>query len=319
MKPDLQTGYIDLQVNGYVGVDFNDPTSTPESIERAAEAMLGDGVRLALPTVITASTEDMCRCIRNIVMAMQRFPSARSCFAGIHLEGPFLSPKPGFIGAHPVEHASPADLGVLESLCEAGGGAVRMVTLDPTVDKDARLTEFCVRQKIRVAAGHTDASLQELERSIEAGLSLFTHLGNACPQRLDRHDNIILRALSFQDRLCYSLIADGTHLPAMIFQSLLRWLPVSRLIVVSDAISAAGLGPGEFTLGKKRVRVGTDLVVRDPDGDNFAGSAARMKDADVWLRDAMTLESLERRKLLCDNAHAFLHRAPVQPGCMKRH
>ncbi|MEM8735638.1 MAG: N-acetylglucosamine-6-phosphate deacetylase, partial [Planctomycetota bacterium] len=298
MLPMPEAAYVDLQVNGYVGVDFNDPTSSPSDIDRAAEAMLGDGVRLALPTLITAAAADMCSCIRNLVESMSHYPAARACFAGIHLEGPFLSPEPGFIGAHPTEFASRSDLGLLQTLCDAGGEAIRIVTLDPSVDVDAKLTEYCVMRGIRVAAGHTDASLEELETTIDAGLSLFTHLGNACPQQLNRHDNIILRALSFQDRLCYSVIADGVHLPSLLFGNLLRWIPLSRLIVVSDAMSAAGLGPGDFTLGSKRIRVGEDLLVRDPNGDNFAGSAACMTDADTWLQNVMGVETAARQRLL---------------------
>ena len=149
--------YTDLQVNGYVGVDFNDPDVELESLQRAEKAMRADGVVAALPTVITDSPDRMLKCIRSLADAI-RASEGGSCFHGIHLEGPFLSPKPGFIGAHPVKHASGQDLRLLEQLLDAAQGQVRLVTLDPAVDDRARMTRLCVERGILVSAGHTDAS-----------------------------------------------------------------------------------------------------------------------------------------------------------------
>ena len=97
--------YADLQVNGYVGVDFNDPTTSVEEVIKAAVAMREHGVVCALPTVITAGVDAMCQCIGTIVAAIEQDEDSASVFRGIHIEGPFLSPVEGFIGAHPVEHA----------------------------------------------------------------------------------------------------------------------------------------------------------------------------------------------------------------------
>ncbi len=299
-------GYVDLQVNGYVGVDFNDPQTTVTGLKKAAEAMRADGVLCALPTVITGAPDAMCRCISNIRQAIEGDRLVAEVFQGIHIEGPFLSPVDGFIGAHPREHACGQDLAVLQRLCDAGGELTKLVTLAPEIDVDGRLTRFCAERGILVAAGHTDASLEQLDCCIESGLTLFTHLGNGCPRNMDRHDNIIYRALRRSGRLRYTLIADGFHVPSLLFGNLMQWIPHDRIAVVSDAISAAGLGPGTYQLGARSVRIGPDKAARDPSGEHFVGSACTLRDADNWLAGSMDLGADLREQLLCVNPRAWL-------------
>ncbi len=306
MSQDLSHSYVDLQVNGYVGVDFNEPTTTLAEFERAALAMQADGVSIALPTIITASTAAMVRCIQNICQAREVYPTVASVFRGIHIEGPFLSSEAGFIGAHPVWHALAQDLNQLDALCAAGNGLIRLLTLAPEVDIGGRMTQFCRDRGILVSAGHTNANLDQLDACIEAGLDLFTHLGNGCPRLMDRHDNIIYRALSRWEKLRFTLIADGFHIPQLLFRNLLHWLPMERIAVVSDAISAAGLGPGTFQLGERFVTVGADRAARDPSGEHFVGSASTMRDADRWLSESLRLSLVQREQLLSGNAAAWL-------------
>lgn len=294
-------GYVDLQINGFFGVDFNDPLATPEQLESSAAELAKIGVAAALPTIITGDLDSMCACIKNVVAAMSSHPFARQIFHGIHIEGPFISAVPGYIGAHPPEHAQRSSLSSLNKLLDAAQGKARLITLAPEVDDDGSLTREAVQRGCVVAAGHTDASLGDLQRCIDAGLSLFTHLGNGCPRLLDRHDNIIYRALSFSDQLSYTLIADGAHLPAVIFRNLLNWVDHQRLCVVSDSISAAGLGPGNYGIGSRKVTVGADKVAWDAEEGHFVGSASSMRDADVWLSQALGLDIKLRRLLLCEN------------------
>lgn len=297
--------YADLQVNGYVGVDFNDPTIEASDVIRAAVAMRADGVQLAFPTVITADIDAMSRCLAVIVEAIQRDETTSSIFRGLHIEGPFLSPVTGYIGAHPVQHALSSDLKALEQLCEVAGELTSIVTLAPEVDHDGRLTRFCKERGILVAAGHTDATLRDLERCIENGLSLFTHLGNGCPRLIDRHDNIIYRALSLCEHLHFSLIADSFHVPELLFRHVMKVVPLEHLLVVSDAISAAGLGPGEYQLGERLVKIGPDKAARDASGEHFVGAASTMKDADLWMAKTLGLSQETRTKLLLENPLAL--------------
>jgi N-acetylglucosamine-6-phosphate deacetylase len=272
----------------------------------AAEAMLRDGVRQALPTLITGSISDMLACIQALRVAMESDPVCHDLFAGIHLEGPFLSRKPGFIGAHPPQHAMDANVTALAQLIDCGAGTVKLVTLAPEVDREGSMTRFLVERDVQVSAGHTDASLDDLDRCIEAGLRLFTHLGNACPPEMNRHDNIIYRALRRSDRLHFTLIADGFHVPKVLFENILNWVPRNRLAVVSDAISAAGLGPGVYRLAGREVAIGPDKAARDPSGKHFVGSACSMRDADRWLTAALGLSAEERRALLVNNPASWL-------------
>ena len=314
MDSQLIDGCVDLQVNGYQGIDFNQPQRSVAELRFAAEAMLRDGVRQALPTLITGSIEDMCACIHGLRVAMESDPVCHELFAGIHLEGPFLSRKPGFIGAHPPQHALDANLTALARLIECGAGLVKLVTLAPEIDCEGAMTRFLVERDVLVSAGHTDASLDDLDHCIEAGLKLFTHLANACPPEMNRHDNIIYRALRRSDRLHFTLIADGFHVPKILFENILNWVPRNRLAVVSDAISAAGLGPGVYRLAGREVSIGPDKAARDPSGKHFVGSACSMRDADRWLSAALGLSYEERRALLFINPASWLQGDFSKPG-----
>ena len=305
-----KSGYVDLQVNGYAGVDFNDPAVTREHLRSAAQAMADDGVVAALPTVITGPRESMCLCIARIASAIRECDVVARVFRGIHVEGPFLSTTAGFIGAHPVENASPQDLQLLEQLLEAGEDQIRLVTLAPEIDAGGAMTRLCAERGIRVAAGHTDAHIDQLACCIESGLSLFTHLGNGCPNLLHRHDNIIFRVLLMADRLHISVIADGFHIPEALFRLYLRVIPREHFLVVSDAISAAGLGPGTYQLGARSVKIGEDRAARDPSGEHFVGSASRMRDADRWLEETIQLDPMHRFDLLANNPARFLGISP---------
>lgn len=306
MTLQLVDGYVDLQVNGYCGIDFNQSGRSVSELRAAADAMVREGVRHALPTIITGSIEDMCACMHSLRCAIESDSVCRAVFVGIHLEGPFLSRKPGFIGAHPPQHALEANTAVLTRLIDAGGGLVKLMTLAPEVDADGAMTRYLVDHGVRVSAGHTDASVDDLKRCIDCGLDLFTHLCNACPPEMNRHDNIIYRALRCSDRLRYTLIADGFHVPKLLFENLVNWIPMERLAVVSDAISAAGLGPGVYRLAGREVTIGEDKAARDPSGKHFVGSACSMRDADVWLMESLGLGDEVRRKLLVENPSNWL-------------
>ncbi len=268
-------------------------------------------VECALATVITGPIDAMCQCLSTIVRAIESTPSVSRCIQGLHIEGPFISKVPGYVGAHPADCVLGDDLVAVDRLLAAGQGAsgknyVRLVTLAPEVDPKSRVIRHLVDRNILVAAGHTDASVEDLDRAIQAGLSLFTHVGNACPMILHRHDNILQRALSFATRLKYTFIADGWHLPSFVIKNLMRCVPLDNLAVVSDAISAAGLGPGEFQLGSRRIKVGADRCARSPDGQHFVGAASTMADADEFLATAVGLDDATRQQLLYHNAKRWL-------------
>lgn len=268
--------YFDPQVNGYAGVDFNADDLTVESLAKACRAMRNDGVDRFLPTLITDSMERLVRRIRQLVAIREEDTLCREMVAGLHIEGPFMQPEQGYIGAHPVEHAIPPSLDAAKRLLEAGEDQIRIVTLAPERDPEGLVTRFFADRKIIVSAGHTNASREQLQRSIDAGLKMVTHLGNGCPVTLPRHDNIVQRVLSLADSLYISFIADSHHIPLFALQNYLRLVPEQHVVLTTDAIAAAGLGPGTFPLAGRYVRVAEGDAPRFDDSGNLAGSAATM-------------------------------------------
>jgi len=278
-------GYFDIQVNGYAGVDFNQDDLGTDDLSRACERLRADGVDGILATIITEDVEKMVSRIRRIVELRERDKSICEMISGIHIEGPFISPCKGYRGAHPVDAIRPAEEIIAGRLLEAGDGLVRLVTLAPEADEGMRVTRFLKRNNLVIAAGHTDASLDQLRAAIDAGLSMMTHLGNGCPMHLHRHDNIIQRALFLREQLWLSFIADGVHIP---FQTLRNYIDLAeirgRALVTTDAMAAAGLGPGTHRIGRWETTVKEDLAAWAPDGSHLLGSALSMPKAAENLR-----------------------------------
>lgn len=294
-------GYFDLQVNGYGGVDFNSDNLAADQLHRACEKLAEDGVAGILATVITADVEAMCRRLATLNRLRQSDPLAGRIIAGFHIEGPFLNEAPGYRGAHLAEAIRPADCDLMRRLLDAAGGLTRIVTLAPERDAGLKVTGMLARQGILISAGHTDASLDELKSAIDAGLSMFTHLGNGCPMLLPRHDNIIQRALSLWGQLWLTFIADGVHVPWPALGNYLRAAGLERCVVVTDAISAAGLGPGRYTLGHWDLVVGPDRVARAPDGSHLVGSAGTMPSARQNLIERLGLAEADADRLTVHN------------------
>jgi N-acetylglucosamine-6-phosphate deacetylase len=298
--------FIDLQVNGYAGSDFNADGLTAEQLHAACEALERDGVAGILATIITDTLDAMSARLSRLVELRSRDKLAEKLIRGLHIEGPFINPERGYVGAHPPDAVRPADRDGMRRLFDAAGGLARIVTLAPENDAGFRVTEMVAKQGIVVSAGHTDASLDQLRGAIDAGLSMFTHLGNGCPAFLARHDNIIQRVLSLADDLWISFIADGVHVPPFALANYLRCARPDRVIVVSDAIAAAGLGPGRYTLGRREVEVGPDLAVRSEDGTHLVGSAVTMRRAAEVLRDDVGLNDVDVARLTGSNPRALL-------------
>jgi N-acetylglucosamine-6-phosphate deacetylase len=293
--------YFDLQVNGYAGVDFNKDGLSADELHRACQRLQADGVDGFLATIITDDLDAMCRRLEALATLRERDPLARRLVAGIHIEGPFISERDGFRGAHPRDAVRPADPDVMSRLTDAAGGLTRVVTLAPERDPGLRVTRALAAQGIVVSAGHCDSTIDQLDAAIDAGLSMFTHVGNGCPADLPRHDNIIQRALHFADRLWLTFIADGAHVPFVALGNYLRLTPEDRAIVVSDAIAPAGLGPGRYTFGRWDLAIGDDLVARMPGSAQLVGSASTLQRGGDLLRSALGLSEAAVRRLTYDN------------------
>lgn len=289
---------LDLQVNGYGGIDFNQNGLTAEALHTACTALQRDGVGAILATIITADLPDMAARLRTLDKLRAADPLAQQLIAGIHIEGPFLSPEDGYRGAHLRTEILPGDVGTLQNLLDAAAGLVRLVTLAPECDPRNALTRFLADRNIAVAAGHTNATLPQLTAACDAGLTLFTHLGNGCPAQLPRHDNIIQRVLSLRERFWITFIADGAHIPFFVLRNYLDLVGLDRAIIVTDAIAPAGLGPGRYTLGQWDLNIGPDMVARSPDGSHLVGSACGLPRVIENLRGELGLNESEIAKLI---------------------
>lgn len=297
----FRAGYFDLQVNGYGGVDFNQDNLTAEDLHKACERLEKANVAGILATIITEQVDRMALRLGNLAKLRGKDPLAGKIIAGFHIEGPFLNETPGYRGAHAADAIIAADADAMNRLLDAAQGLTRIVTLAPERDDGFSVTRLLRRQGIVVSAGHTDATVDQLKGAIDAGLGMFTHLGNGCPMQLNRHDNIIQRALSLSDRLWLCFIADGAHVPFFALRNYLRSAGLDRCAVVTDAVTPAGLGPGRYKIGRWDLPVGEDMVVRAPDGSHLVGSAITMAQSVTNLIEKIGLSPDEALRLTSEN------------------
>ncbi|TLD72014.1 N-acetylglucosamine-6-phosphate deacetylase [Phragmitibacter flavus] len=292
---------FDLQINGYAGADFNSDQLNADALHHACQCLEQDGVFGILATIITDDLDAMCRRLRNLVQLISQDPLAQKIIAGIHIEGPFISPEPGYVGAHPARFVKPAHPDDAKRLLEAAGDLALLVTLAPELDTGFTTTQWLTSQGICVAAGHCNPTLDILNAACDHGLRMFTHLGNGCPKDLHRHDNIIQRALSLHERLWICFIADGVHIEPFALKNYLRAAGIDRSILVTDAISAARLGPGRHTLGSWELDIGEDLVARSPDNSHFVGSTITWPRMQTFALDQLCLDETQLHQLTFKN------------------
>lgn len=241
----LAPGLVDIQVNGYEGVDLNDGVLEPATVIALAQRLQRVGVASFLPTLITAGEDDIVQGLQAIAQAHRQDPVVGRMIAGVHVEGPSLSDEPGPRGAHPGQHIRPPDLAEFRRWQQACGGIVSMLTISPHWDNSAEFIAALVADGIHVAIGHTHASVEQIRAAADAGASLSTHLGNGAHGNLRRHPNYLWTQLA-DDRLSASFIADGHHLPADTLKVMLRAKGAERSILVSDTVALGGMPPGTY-------------------------------------------------------------------------
>jgi N-acetylglucosamine-6-phosphate deacetylase len=270
----LAPALSDAQVNGFAGIDFQQDNLTAHDLETAARGLQTAGCTRFLLTLITDEWPRLLKRLQHLRALRESSATLRHALAGWHVEGPFLSSEPGFHGAHEpafMRDPTPADIRELRNIT---GNDPVLLTIAPERQGAIEAIELAVSVGMKVSLGHTNAPLSLLRDAVSAGATMFTHLANGCPRELDRHDNIIWRVLETEG-LTVSLIPDEIHVSGPLFRFLHRLLPEEKIFYVSDAMSAAGMKPGRFPLGKLTLEVGSDEVVRQPGKALFAGSALR--------------------------------------------
>ncbi len=304
---DLQIapGLIDIQINGYDGVDFNDPDTTTEQIVAATKQLWRAGVTSFCPTIITESFDHISKCVINLIRAADESPEFARAMLGIHIEGPYISPEDGPRGAHPKQHARPPDWTEFLKWQDAARGRIRIITLSPEWPGAIEFIERAAGAGVIVAIGHTAATPERISGAALAGARFSTHLGNGSHAKIDRHPNYIWEQLA-NDDLWASFIVDGHHLPPSVVKCFLRSKGVARSILVSDAIAAAGKPPGRHRLGNVEVEVTPERRVCLPGTPYLAGSVLEMNEAiantvrfsDATLDDALRMASSNPAELL---------------------
>lgn len=302
-KEFLVPGFVDVQVNGFAGVDYNDPDSPHEAIARSIRTMFSTGVARFFPTVITGSKERIAgalRNLRNFKDEMQRsgMPEAHAMEA-FHVEGPHISPETGPRGAHPLEHIRPPDVEEFRHWQEAADGHVRLVTVSPEWDQTPAYVKELVRSGVVASIGHTKATAAQIRAAVDAGATMSTHLGNAAHATLPKVQNYIWDQLA-EDRLTASFIVDGIHIPGSFFRAAVRAKGVERAVLVTDAVMPALCAPGPYQLGQVDVELHANGSVTLSGSDRLAGSALRMDHAignsvrlgGISLREALAMATV---------------------------
>ena len=300
MKP------FDLQVNGYAGTDFCSSSLTGEQLHNACRALADDGVDGILATLITDGIESLASKLAEIIRLREQDELARRVIVGFHVEGPFLNPSPGFIGAHEPLYVRPANVDDAQRLLDAGAGLVKLFTLAPEQDAGSAVTGFLAEQGVVVSAGHCDPTLDQLKAAIDKGLSMVTHFGNGCPVELPRHDNVLQRYLSLREHLWFCFIPDGAHVDFIALKNYLDFVGVDRSIMTTDAISAAKMGPGLHEISGISVEVDEAGVARRPGSPNLAGSTITMPGIRRNLSESLGLGECEITSLVDLNPRTAL-------------
>ena len=292
----LSPGWIDIQVNGFAGVDYCSPHTSIEEIARSVQVLFSTGVTRFFPTVITGSSEGMAGAIANLAKAKASLPLEGRAMEGFHIEGPHISPDDGPRGAHPRQCVRPPDIDEFNRWIDLSEGNVKLVTVAPEWPGSTAYIERALGAGVVVAIGHTNANRQQILDAVNAGASMSTHLGNGAHTVLQRHPNYIWEQLA-EDRLTASFIVDGIHLPQSFLKVALRAKGIEKSVLTTDAVMPAGCVPGRYRLGEVDVELHADDRVTLVGEERLAGSSLKMhrgienlmKFCDLSLADAITM------------------------------
>ena len=247
----LAPAFFDVHIHGAAGHDVME--ATPEALETMGRFLASRGTGSFLATTVTAPLEATLRAVSGLAKLIEK--PAREGMArpvAIHLEGPFLSHAKR--GVQPAEHLLAPDIGVFDRLYEAAEGHVRLMTLAPELPGAVELTTHAAKRGVRVSLGHSDAKAAETRAAIAAGAVSATHTFNAM-RALDHREPGILGVVLTESGLYSELVCDGVHTAAEMALLWWRMKGPERAILVTDAMSAAGMPDGEYQLGGFAVQV----------------------------------------------------------------
>ena len=292
----MKVSLFDIQVNGFAGVDFQQPDLAAADLRRAVDALAVHETRRFFLTLITDGISSLCTKVQNIERIRSSDPVVGEAVCGYHIEGPWLSPEPGYRGAHDSRHMGSPDIADFDRLQEAAAGHIKLLTLAPELPGSADVIRHAVSSGVQVSLGHTNASDAEIDKAIDAGARFCTHLGNGVPSEMHRHDNVIQRLLA-RDELTAFFIPDGIHLPPFVLKNFFCAKPVGKALFTTDCMAAAGAPAGVYRIAHHELVVGEDRMVRAPGTSGFAGSALAPDEGVNNIRRWLGLDADKARSL----------------------
>jgi N-acetylglucosamine-6-phosphate deacetylase len=242
--PYIAPGLIDFQVNGYMGMDFNNKTLNPELVKKTTEDLWKTGITKYFPTVITNSADQISYSLSVINKACSASSDVERSIGGIHLEGPFISSVEGPRGAHNANFVTAPDWTQFKKWQKISGNRIKIITMSPEWHQALDFIKKCVKNGVNVSIGHTSATPQQIKDAVSVGARMSTHLGNGAHLMLPRHPNYIWEQLA-QDDLWTTVISDGFHLPDSVLKVMYR-AKSGKMILISDCTKFAGMPAGPY-------------------------------------------------------------------------
>lgn len=293
----LSPGFIDIHNHGNSGYDVMD--CTEEALDKMGEFHLSNGVTSYLGTIITSSYDDMIGAMENIAAYNNKDNIAN--ILGIHLEGPFFDI--GKKGAQPEEFIRLPNLKDIENMIQISKGKMKMVSLAPELKGALQIIQKLKANNIAVAMAHTNSTFESAKRGIDFGITIATHLYNGMRSFSHREPGVIGASLT-DDRVYCELIYDRIHLHDGAVQIALKMKGYDKIVLVSDAMMAAGLKDGEYLLGNQKVFV-KEGAARLASG-NLAGSTLNLQQAvynmvkflDIPIHEIVKMASLNPAKAI---------------------
>lgn len=275
--PFVAPGFIDLQVNGYRGIDYSAEMISPDDVAEIVSLLATSGTTTHVPTIITNSRERILQSIATVAAGLASPRAAElpggidGAVAGIHIEGPYISEEDGPRGAHDARFVRDPSIAEYEQWQEAADGRITIVTLAPERQGALPFIERLAADGVVVGIGHTRAEPSLIAEAVAAGARLSTHIGNGSPLQMPRLHNHLWPQLA-DDRLAAGLVADGFHVPLEFVQVVFRAKGEDNVILVSDVAPLAGYEPGRHSWGSIEVEVFADGHLQVADTEYLAGA-----------------------------------------------
>ena len=268
----IAPGLIDHQVNGYLSHSFVGGSLTSQALKEVTEGFWSKGITTFLPTLTTQTSEELLHGFQTLDQLLAQDPKVAQSIPGFHLEGPFISPEPGFRGVHNPEWIRTPNWEEFEQWYRASGNRILEVTVAPEIEGTMDFIKKCRELGIVVAIGHSAALTEDINQAVELGASVSTHLGNGCANNIHRHHNPLWPQLA-NDHLAASLIVDGFHLTEEEVRTFTKAKGYDNTILVSDLTRLAGMPPGKYEDFGRELVMTEEGAIKFPEEDVLAGAS----------------------------------------------